>query len=197
MSNGICFFRLNLFLGHSHAAVRRCSGSAGRLRIRPKPHHSHAIILTKAHFHGSDRISDIRRGVSEDDRRPGLRMTGERGRGTCYGRTGASNLADSAGRGLLGAFRTWPGVPEPARSEVEWVSHPRPWCFRGMPDYGFRPLLADDVDGYRDGFGRHTHGIVAGLEVEVGLDEVVAGGGHDLCLDYELVGVDAELVFRG
>ena len=58
-------------------------------------------------------------------------------------------------------------------------------------------LFPDDVDGYRDGLGGHAHGVVAGLEVELCLDEVVAGGSYDFGLDYELVGVDAELVRGG
>lgn len=55
-------------------------------------------------------------------------------------------------------------------------------------------LFPDDVDCYRNGFGGHAHGVVAGLEVQLGLDQVVAGGSHNLGLDDELVGVDAELV---
>ncbi len=51
--------------------------------------------------------------------------------------------------------------------------------------------LPDDVDGYGDGFGREALAFVAGLEVQIGFDKMIAGRGNDAGLDGEFAGVYA------
>ena len=53
-------------------------------------------------------------------------------------------------------------------------------------------LFCDDVDGGGDGAGRHAGVFIAGLEAEMGLDEMIAGGGDETGFDGEVAGVDVQ-----
>ena len=50
-----------------------------------------------------------------------------------------------------------------------------------------------DIDGCRDGLGRHAGVLIAGLIAKMGLDQMIAGRGHDARLDGKFASVDVEL----
>ena len=54
-------------------------------------------------------------------------------------------------------------------------------------------LLPDHIDRDGDCFWRHAGVVIAGLKTQPGLDQVIAGLGHDARLDSKLAGVDTEL----
>ena len=52
-------------------------------------------------------------------------------------------------------------------------------------------LVTDNIDPRGNALGGHAGIVVASLVTESGLDEVIAGGGHDAGLDGEFAGIDA------